>query len=121
MISLALAALLLLLGGGVVTYQYGKLKLQIAMADEQVEIFESMRLKAEASTPVEAAECMLYVQNYYPSGSKQVIGSRLDRVVELARASAMREIASHLRYKTKKDIRDDPAKWIESLKQATQD
>jgi predicted phosphohydrolase len=110
-------AVLLLVAASVMTYRYGKLTLQIAMADDQVKIFESMRLKALASSPLEAAECLLYVQNYYPSGSKQVAGSRIDQVVEAARASAMREITSHLRFKTTKDFGNDPLKWIESLKQ----
>jgi hypothetical protein len=37
-----------------------------------------------------------YVANYYPSGSKQETGSRLDRMVERERLLAIRDIRSHL-------------------------
>ena len=83
---IALAALLLV-ATGVAIFSSGKLTLKIAMAEEQVKIFDSMRLKALESSPREAAECLEYVQNYYPSGSKQVAGSRLDSIVESARGA----------------------------------
>jgi len=115
-IFLTLAALFLLTTS-VMAFRHGMLKLQIAMADEQVKVFELMRLKALASTPLEAAESMLYVQNYYPSGGKQSPGSRMDQIVEAARAGVIREIANHLRSKTAHDFGNDPAKWIKSLKE----
>jgi len=103
----------LLVAAGIATYEYGKLRLQLTMANEQVKIFESMRLKALAASPKEAAECLQYVQNYYPSGNKQVAGSRLDQLVEASRASVMREILDHLRSRTGRDVGSDPSKWIE--------
>jgi hypothetical protein len=75
-----------------VGFLYGRLALRVAMAHDQIEIFEEMRLKASTNSPQEAAECLQYVQNYYPSGTKQPSGSRLDRIVETARSNAVREI-----------------------------
>ena len=46
---------------------------------------------------------------------KQTEGSALDRVVERARQSAVREIIAILRSRTGKDFGDDPRRWIEGL------
>ena len=81
------------------------------LAEEQVKVFESMRLKALGAPAGEAIECLDYVRNYYPSGTKQAVGSRLDNIVESARGAATREIIAHLRIKTGKDFGDDPSKW----------
>lgn len=89
------------------------LKLRLMMASEQVHIFEEMRSRALQGSPSEAASCLEYVVNYYPSGSKQVIGSQLDRLVEQARASATREILAYLRSKTGEDLGTDAEAWIE--------
>lgn len=84
----------------------------LAHAVEQVEIFEQMRQQAIAAEPRGAVDCLDYVANYYPSGSKHATGSRLDRIAELARASAIREIIATLRSKTGKDLGEDPVAWI---------
>jgi hypothetical protein len=54
-----------------------------------------------------------YALSYYPSGTKQTEGSALDRVVERARQSAVREIIAILRFKTGKDFGGDPRRWID--------
>jgi hypothetical protein len=89
-------------------------KLQIAFAEDQTAIFEQMRQKVAESDGVEVG-CLEYVVSYYPSGTKQIAGSRLDRVVERARRSAVREIIATLRAKTGKDLGDVPQRWIEGL------
>lgn len=109
--SLLVFALLLLVTVCVALFNNGKLSLKIAMAEEQVKIFDSMRLKALASSAREAAECLEYVQNYYPSGTKQAAGSRLNNIVESARAASMREIIAYLQAKTGKDFGDDLSRW----------
>ena len=76
---------------------YAPLKLRLMMASEQVHIFEEMRSRALQGSPSDAAGCLEYVVGYYPSGTKQVVGSRLDRLVEQARASVVREILAYLR------------------------
>jgi hypothetical protein len=96
--------------------EHGITGIHIAFADDQTAIFEEMLEKVERGDIGEAADHLAYVVNYYPSGTKQVIGSRLDRVVERARRSALREIIASLRIKTHQDFGDDPERWIEGLK-----
>jgi predicted Holliday junction resolvase-like endonuclease len=83
---------------------YSSLTLRLMMASEQVRIFEEMRVRAVQTDPSEAARCLDYVKHYYPSGTKQVVGSRLDRLVEQARSSAVREIVASIRNKTGEDL-----------------
>jgi hypothetical protein len=91
---------------------YAPLKLRVAFASEQVTIFDEMRDKALHSDISGAAGCLAYVVNYYPSGTKQVSGSRLDRIVESARGQSVREILADLRTKTGEDLGSDPDSWI---------
>lgn len=92
---------------------YAPLKLRLAFASEEIQIFEEMRSRALQAAPADAAGCLQYVVHYYPSGTKQVVGSRLDRVVEQARASAVREIIAALRGKTGEDLGSSAEPWIE--------
>jgi hypothetical protein len=89
------------------------LRAQLMMAGDQVHVFEEMRSRAVRGTPSEAAGCLEYVANYYPSGTKQVTGSQVDRLVEQARASAIREILADLRSKTGEDLGTDAEAWIQ--------
>jgi hypothetical protein len=82
---------------------YSSLTLRLMMASDQVRIFEELRVRALQSNPSEAAGYLDYIKSYYPSGTKQVAGSRLDRLVEQARSSAVREIAASLRSKGGED------------------
>ena len=72
-----------------------------------------MRLGALRSDPAEAAGCLEYVVSYYPSGTKQEAGSRLDRMVERERALALRDILSYLRVKMGEDLGEAPEAWIQ--------
>jgi hypothetical protein len=65
-----------------------------------------------ASEPTEAADGLRYIVGHYPSGTLQLRGSRLDRLVELQRAAAIREIIAHLRDTTQENLGDDPGPWI---------
>ena len=96
------------------TYDHAMLSIRVAFAEEQTAIFDEMRAKAVAADPTKAVEYLEYAVNYYPSGSKQVQGSRLDLVVERARESSVREILAELRVKTGKDLGDAPHTWIEA-------
>jgi hypothetical protein len=72
-----------------------------------------MRVKSiETQSPRSAADALAYTVTYYPSGTKHATGSRLDRMVEQARASAIREIIAELRKKTGEELGDDPEVWI---------
>jgi hypothetical protein len=88
---------------------------EIAFADEQTATFDQMRRQTAESAAVDVSD-LEYALWYYPSGTKQTKGSRLDRVVERARQGAMREIIGILRSRTRKDFGDDPRRWIEGLR-----
>jgi len=88
------------------------LKVHVAFASEQVHIFDEMRDQALHSDASGAAGCLEYVVSYYPSGTKQEPGSRLDRMVETARSQSVREILAYLRTKTGEDLGNDPEAWI---------
>jgi len=112
-IVLGFSTLLLIVLYVLLFIAYAPLKLRLAMASEQVKIFEEMRAKAIEASPSEAVRFLSYAVNYYPSGTKQVPGSRLDRMVELARASAVREIIADLKEKTGEDLGANTQAWID--------
>jgi hypothetical protein len=111
-----LGALLLLavLGGGSTMLHFAKQEIRIMLAEEQTRIFAACRDEALQSGTENAIDNLQYEWRYYPSGSKQEIGSRLDRVVERARLGVAREIIAHLRMKTGKDYGDNPEAWLKA-------
>jgi len=112
-IALGVACAGLLVLNGCLFWSYGWLKIQVAFASEQTQNFDEMRQKALRSDAAEAAGCLEYVVNYYPSGTKQERGSRLDRIVERERAFAEQAIVAHLRAKTGTDLGERPETWIQ--------
>ena len=110
-ILVALALVLAILCGWLVR-RIAWQSLEIAFAEDQIDIFEQVTTKALQAKPAEAAACLQYVVGYYPSGTKQQAGSRLDRMVERQRTQAVREIIASLRRKTGEDLGDDPKEWI---------
>ena len=112
-IGLSIAVLLLLALCAKLYWDYSMLALRTEFAREQIEIFDEMRSHALQSDLSEAVSSLRYASSYYPSGTKQVRGSRLDRIVERERSDAVRAIISHLRAKTGEDLGDTPEKWIE--------
>lgn len=113
-IGLGLALISVLLGK--CSYDHSLLSLRIAFAEEQTRIFEEMRAKALQADPTEAVEYLEYAVGYYPSGTKQISGSRLDRIVERARDSSIREIIASLRARTSREYGDNPNRWIDELR-----
>jgi hypothetical protein len=89
------------------------LRFEVAFADDQTAIFAEMRARAAGADAAEAARCLAYVVSYYPSGTKQRTGSRLDRIVERNRAAAVSEIIWRLKARTGQDLGDDPQAWID--------
>ncbi len=109
--------ILVFLLGGVLAYQLFDrflTELHVVFAEDQTAIFEAMRQKTVDADVADAGP-LAYVMTYYPSDTKQAAGSLLDRIVERARRSAIREIISVLRTRTGLDLGDDPAPWIEKL------
>lgn len=108
--SLAAALLAILIWQ---TISYALLNLHVIFAEEQTDIFSAMREKAAGGDAKAAAGALEYVVSYYPSGTKQTLGSKLDRIIERARASAISDIIADLRVKTGDNLGDDPRPWIE--------
>ena len=110
---LLLSSLALLCGW--LIWRFGWQSIEIGLADEQTWVFEEMTNRASQSKLTEAADYLQYVVDYYPSGTKQQPGSKLDRIVERDRAHAIREIIAYLRQKTGEDLGDDPEQWIKKF------
>ncbi len=92
------------------------LRLRLAMAEGDTGIHAEMVKEARLTKdPKRAAECLRYLIWYYPSGSKQVTGSKLDRIVERCRTSSALAIIAHMRAITGKDLGDKPEPWIEQF------
>jgi hypothetical protein len=115
--TIVLTALAILLAGLSVwlLWELSWLRVHLAFATEQTEIFQEMRARALRSDVAEAAGCLQYAVHYYPSGTKQEAGSRLDGIVERERARAVHDILAYLRSKTGQDLGDDPEIWIAKL------
>jgi hypothetical protein len=110
-LGIVCAGLLLLFG--CLLWSYGLLKIRVAFASKQTQIFDEMRTQALQSDAAGAAGCLEYVVGYYPSGSKQETGSWLDHMVERERALAVRDIVALLRTKTDQDLGESPEAWIQ--------
>jgi hypothetical protein len=111
----AVAITAILLGFASCVISHVRTGVQIAFADEQTAIFEEMRSLTQESAAADV-RYLEYALWCYPSGSKQIEGSGLDRVVERARRCAVREIIAILRSRTGRDFGDDPWRWIEGMR-----
>jgi hypothetical protein len=89
-----------------------RIGLRVAFAEEQTAIFDEMRAKIETANPENGIEFLEYAVSYFPTGTKQIMGSRLDQIVERERRSAVREMIATLRKKTGQDFGDDPQAWL---------
>ena len=89
------------------------IKARVAWAEEQTALFQKMLDTALPGDAHIAAECLGFLDGYYPSGSKQVTGSRLDRIAERERTRVSRMIIDHLRSQTGQDLGANPNAWIE--------
>lgn len=117
-VLLGIFSAVLLVSGGFLFRSYGYLYLQATFADEQTQLFNEMRTQALQSTaPPEIAGLLKHVVIYYPSGSKQRAGSKLDRVVERHRTAVVRDIIEHLRRTTGQNLGENPEAWIRKYAQ----
>ena len=117
--TLSLVILFLVILSGWQSWNYGRLKIEVAFAEEQTHIFEAMRRQALKGNPLDAAKSLEYVVDYYPSGTKQRAGSPLDKVVERMRFRVIADIILHLRQKTGEDLGEKPETWIEKYAHST--
>jgi hypothetical protein len=92
------------------------LQVHVAFAEEQVQIFDEMCRKAISEDDLgKIVDYLQYAVVYYPSGSKQEVGTRLDAIVESHRKSVIRDIIADLRIKSGKDYGDEPQAWIKQF------
>ena len=94
--------------------RWGYLHAQVALGEEQTQMFEECRIQANQSNdPKRIADLIEAVIIYYPSGSKQTVGSHLDKMVERSRQATLKDIITHLRTTTGVDLGNDPQVWIQ--------
>jgi len=111
--GLSILVVLATIGSGYCFVRWGYLRVQVALGEEQTQMFEECRTRAlEHSRPEKIAGLIHAAIIYYPSGTKQTPGSHLDRMVERSRQIAIREMIAHLRATTGADLGSDPQAWI---------
>lgn len=109
----AAALVALGLGAAFLAVQHAALTAHVMLAEEQVRFFEEMKSKATPCTdPRGLCGYLGAVVQYYPSGTKQASGSRLDRIVETARRNAVAAITARLREITGRPWGDDVERWL---------
>jgi hypothetical protein len=115
--------ILVLVFAGLAAWSYvgrGLDLIRVAFAEDQTQIFAMMLQKADESlsnSPAEirgAVAYLGYVRDYYPSGTKQIAGSRLDKMVERDRIFTEAKIVDMLRKKAEIDYGTDPEAWIQA-------
>jgi hypothetical protein len=95
--------------------------IRVSHANEQTHIFDEMIEKATVASRQDppnvraAVSYLKYVNQYYPSGTKQTTGSQLDRIVERSRLNAERQIKDILRAATGSDFGEDVNDWVRAL------
>lgn len=116
---------LFLLLVSIIAYQAierGAHSVRLAFAQEQCQIFVDMADQASAALGDEqpntnaAVECLEYAHNYYPSGTKQIAGSRLDAIVESSRHASEMRIIGLLKSTTGSNLGNDASVWIEHFR-----
>lgn len=111
-VAAVIVTLILILAVVALTIEVGSLRLQMAFAEEQLEVFEMSATKSKAGSTQQAIGSLAYVLSYYPSGTKQRKGSRGDNIVEIGRRLCVASILDTLRQKTRQDFGDDPRAWL---------
>jgi hypothetical protein len=119
MIVVLVLALVGVIAYGAVNYMAASLRL--ALADEQTEILQNMVTKSHdalSQSPPDVSKAvgyLCYAHRYYPSGTKQLTGSRLDRIVERTRSLAEMRIIDMLRKETGEDHGEVAEAWIRAF------
>lgn len=111
-IGLGAACFVLLMLCGYLAARWTSLVVHTAFAEDQIRVFADAANRAARAEPGEAADSLAYVIDYYPSGTKQATGSRLDALVETARDSAILSIIRSLKAKTGENHGEDPKVWV---------
>ena len=113
-LSLSTTVVALVLIAGLWFAKWGVLRVRVAFAEEETMMFEECLRKArQCTTPETIAGYLQAAIVYYPSGSKQIVGSHLDRMVERSRRQVIEDLIDLLRQVSRTDFGADPQKWIE--------
>lgn len=72
-----------------IAWKYTELAVRQSLAAEQVGLFTEMALADDEAFRATLGERTQYVAGYYPTGTKQVPGTQLDRIVEKCRRLAL--------------------------------
>lgn len=101
-----------------VSFLYFRQTLFIIFADEQIRIFHLMQNEIyQSKDPYDMAVKLNYIVSYYPSGTKQEKGSRLDCIVETVRKNVTSDVINFLKRSTGKDFGSDAQQWINKLQE----
>ena len=112
--TLSALSLICLAFAGYWFVRWGLLRVQVALGEEQTQMFEECRTQAlQSSDPKRIAGLIQAAIIYYPSGTKQSIGSHVDRLVERSRHLAIDDMIAQLRVVTGADLGKDPQSWID--------
>lgn len=118
--TIALTIVIIVLLGVVIWQVVNSVRssIHLTFAAEQTEIFEDMVAQASQSLrriPPDvgsAVSYLVYAHRYYPSGTKQPTGGRLDEVVERCRSLAEMAIIERLRSATGRDVGGNVEDWV---------
>jgi hypothetical protein len=98
--------------GGVYFIRHGLLTVRVAFAEEQLGVFRDMVAKAKGGSQEDCLESLQQTVSYYPSGTKQRKGTKLDTMVEQARRDAVMAIIESLRRVSPTDLGPEPEAWL---------
>ena len=103
---------------------FGMQSVRISFAREQIDYFWSATVRAETAlseSPPDARTaiaCLTKIDEYYPSGTKQKVESKLDDIVECA-TMAKAKIVGDLRIVIGADLGSSPDEWIRRFDEFT--
>ncbi len=103
--------------GGVYFVRHSILAARVSLAEEQMGIFHDMVAKAKEGSYEDGLEALEYTISYYPSGTKQREGSKLDTIVERARRDAVMAIIEALRRVAPTDLGREPQAWLKKTEE----
>ena len=94
--------------------RWGGLHVHVALGEEQTQMFEECRTQAlQSSDPKKIAGLIQAAIIYYPTGTKQTVGSHVDRMVERSRQLAIDDMIARLRNVTGVDLGKNAQPWID--------
>lgn len=101
---------------GATFYQWARTSLCLSQAAADVALFADIgNTCGKLSDARGLVARLVYVRDYYPSGTKQAKGTTLDSMVERSRELALARILERLRTVTGTNCGDDVDAWVGSI------